>query len=1012
MLAATTGIAGGPKFVAGVSYFNPGVKGQAVHWAQGQVGYFVDQGPLNSLVNNQQATEMVDAAAATWSAVPTAAVTLMNKGPLAENVSGANIVPGIGVVNGGMSAIAQPSDVAATATATPVGVIFDADGSVIDALEGTGASEPDNCWQNGVFVWIDKMNPDATMAHGAILLNGRCATNASLLTMMSFQLERAFGRILGLDFSQVNDGAQSPGSTEINGALGWPVMLPLSGDCSSFGGECIPDPTTLRLDDIAALNRIYPVTAANQFSFPGKVLTAANTISLQGTISFRNGMGMQGVNVVARPLDANGNPLYQYTTTFVSGGYFGGNHGNPVTGWTDANGNRLDQFGSDDASLQGYFDLSGIPLPPGATEAKYEITFEAVNPLYIDQISVGPYILGSPTPSGTLATMTVQGMTAGNAKTLDLTIADSASELQEGYVRPVARPVAPLIARSALEANPVHSAPSGLEPVGNEPQSNERNAGNSIAAPAIGIEGAPQLLPSSGMWTSRLGQVGQTDWFTLPVRGNRIFTIVTQALNEAGTSTMTKAMPAIGVWDGFDLVGSAAAGSAPAQNGFVSGETRLQVATSGNDIVRLAVADQRGDGRPDYTYRGWVLYADSVAPARLPVSGGTIVIHGMGFRAGDSVLVGGVAVTVTSILPNEITALVPAAMAGVIGSLDVEVDDLPLFNAAAAIPGGFSYDAGSGDGLVLVTAPANQVPMDVPQPFSVFAEGANGAPAGGVTVIYSVTSGVATLGCGLTTCSVTASGDARATMAVTAINSSIAVVTASLTNGASVQAHFYGGPAAVLNALTPTLYLAAGATTSWPVQALALSGGAPAGGQTVTWQSVPGMTTSGSTSSSASTTNSAGVASATLAVGPLSEGQTITSVACLNGGGQCASFNAFGSRPEFASLTAISGTSQSLSATDMLLPVTLRVLDMNGNPMAGGTVSVYQELYAWAPACPQHGRCAQPQLLAAQSTTLTSTLDGSVTVIPLTLAGQPTNLIGLAATGNASSLIFTVEQHP
>ena len=30
---------------------------------------------------------------------------------------------------------------------------------------------------------------------------------------------------------------------------------------------------------------------------------------------------MQGVNVVARPLDANGNQLYQYTVTFVSGGW-------------------------------------------------------------------------------------------------------------------------------------------------------------------------------------------------------------------------------------------------------------------------------------------------------------------------------------------------------------------------------------------------------------------------------------------------------------------------------------------------------------------------------------------------------------------------------------------------------------------------------------------------------------------------------------------------------------------
>ncbi len=177
--------------------------------------------------------------------------------------------------------------------------------------------------------------------------------------MMSYELERAFGRILGLDYSQVNPTAltdELPGGT-----AGWPVMQPLGGVCGVTGGQCIPNPTVLRYDDIAALNRIYPVTAQNLASFPGKQLTAANTVSIQGTITFRTGLGMQGVNVVARPLDANGNPLYQYTVTFVSGGYFNGNHGNPITGFNDANGNPLTQWGSNDPSLQGFFDLSDMP---------------------------------------------------------------------------------------------------------------------------------------------------------------------------------------------------------------------------------------------------------------------------------------------------------------------------------------------------------------------------------------------------------------------------------------------------------------------------------------------------------------------------------------------------------------------------------------------------------------------------------------------------------------------------
>ena len=210
---------------------------------------------------------MVDAAAALWSAVPTAGVTLTDMGALNEDVSGANLVvsgAGFTVTNEQTSqtgVITQPADVTPSATSTPLGVIFDADGSVIDALFGAGVAEQNSCQNNGVYVWIDNINPNATIAHGIIVLNGLCATNASLLDMMSFELERAFGRILGLDYAQVNPGALTNG--KLNGKLGWPVMQPVSGLCGATGGDCIPNPTVLRWDDIAALNRIYPITAAN-----------------------------------------------------------------------------------------------------------------------------------------------------------------------------------------------------------------------------------------------------------------------------------------------------------------------------------------------------------------------------------------------------------------------------------------------------------------------------------------------------------------------------------------------------------------------------------------------------------------------------------------------------------------------------------------------------------------------------------------------------------------------------
>jgi hypothetical protein len=932
-----------------VSFFNPGVVGQPVHWAGGQVNYYVDQGPLNASIDNQQATAMVDAAAARWSAVRTAGVTVARAGSLNEDVNGTNILPG-------NQSIAQPSDAAPSATSYPLGVIYDSDGAVLDAVFGAYTSDPSNCETNGVMAWIDNFNPDATIAHAILALNGRCAVTPDQVSMMQFLLERALGCILGLDYAQVNPGALRNG--EPDGAEGWPVMQPMAGTCGPAGGTCIPDPATLRFDDIAALNRIYPITAANLAAFPGKVLTTAHTVSISGTIAFRTGMGMQGVNVVARPLDGDGNPLYQYTVTFVSGAYFNGNHGNPITGWTDSNGNPLYQWGSNDASLQGYFDLRYIPLPPGMSSANYQVSFETIDPLYIYANAVGPYLDGSPRPSGTLAPILVPNMAAGMAQTLTVNVADSAAgDYQE----------------------------------------------------AISTEATPRMLPPSGLWCGRLGQVGQADWFNFPVRGKRTFTVITEALDETGQPSNAKAMPVLGIWDAFTAPGTSPVGAAPGLNGSSTGETWLQVSSGGDDVVRLGIADMRGDGRPDYAYNGWVLYADTVEPPRLLASGGPIVIRGMGFHVVDTVLVGGRPARVTSISPNEITAIAPAAATGVSGSVDVEVDDSPEYYAIAIISGGISYDSGTGDALTLVTAPSNTVPVDVPLPFTVTALGPTLRHAGRVTVTYTVSSGNAALGCGQNSCPVIATGDGNATMTVTAIDGTASVVIASLTNGSSVEAHFSGGTAPVLTAVTPMLSLAAGATISWTTQALVLANGAPAAGQSVTWQTAAGIIAEGN---AAVTTSTIGIATRTLIVGPLSEGQTPSSTACLNGTSQCVTFQAFGARPEFATLQAVSGTAQSLAASSTPAMITLRLLDMNGNPMAGGTVTLYQALYAWAPPCGLHSRCAQSELLATQTSTAISTLDGTVSFTPAGLPGVATQLAGVATTGNSGTLRIVVEQYP
>ncbi|MDR3724135.1 MAG: hypothetical protein P4K83_06565 [Terracidiphilus sp.] len=942
--------AGGPKFVAGSSYFNPAAMGTPVHWRNGVVNYYVDQGQLSSTVTNAQATAMVDAAAALWSNVATAAVVLTDKGPLNEDVSGANIQVS-------SSSITAPADATASATNYPLAVIYDADGAVIDALYGTYTSEPDNCSQNGVYIRLDNVNPDATIAHATMILNGRCTGSAQLLQMMSFNIARAFGRVLGLDYAQINPTALT--SVVTGGTQGWPIMQPSDGLCSSAGGACIPLPSELHWDDIAALNRIYPVTNANIGNFTGKKLTASNTVSFSGAIQFRSGYGMQGVNIVARPLDAGGNPLYQYTVATVSGALFRGMHGNAISGALDASGIPYTHWGSTDSSLQGNFDLSAIPLPPGVTSAAYQISFETLDSLDINDASVGPYTAGQSAPSGTLANLTTPVLSAGDSKSYTIAVEDSA---KGGY--------------------------------------ND----------AISAEAQPRALAASGYWVGRLSQVSQSDWFLFAARGGRTFSIVAQALDESGRPSDVKAMPMIGAWDANDAVGSAPVTYSSARNGLAPGESWLRVSTTSDSLVRIAVADKRGDGRPDYSYAGWVLYADTIEPDRLPATGGAFAIHGMGFRETDTVLVGGQAALITSISPNLITAIAPAAASNAAGSVDVEVDDDPIYNAAAIVTDGISYDAGTGDALTLVTAPENTVPTATPLPFAVIALDAHLKPASNVQITYSVLSGTATLGCGSASCTVTATGDGQATMNVTATDATWSSVTATLANGSAIKAEFVGGTAAKITALSSSLSVAAGATVSWPVQALVLANGAPAANQTVTWQtSTSGIAPQDST---ASATAANGIATKTLTVGPLAEGQQAALKACVNGTSNCTTITAFGARPEYALLQAVSGTTQTIGPTDTPTALVFRLLDTDGNPMAGGTVTLSQALYARTNACSAHTICTAGALLSMQSSAATSALDGTVSFSPASLPGVATTLHALAASGSTATVAATVERRP
>jgi hypothetical protein len=961
-LVVTGGVpsfAGGPRWVAGSSYFNPSVLGQPLVWRNGVVKYHTDRGDLSPTVTQAQANAMVATAAAMWSGVPTAALEIDAAGSLAEDVNGSNFYSS-------PAGLVMPQDVQSVAIGTPLGIIYDADGSVLNALEGSGASDPAGCNVNAVTTVVDNFSNDATIAHALLIVNGLCTADAAHVALVQYELLRGFGRALGLDWSQAND-QMFPGNTTPDGLLGWPLMHPVEKLCNSNGNPCMTGTIAPRADDVAALNRMYPVNSANAANFPGKLVTATATISIQGTISFHTGQGMQGVNVVARPLiPGTDAPDMRYPAAAVSGQLFIGDAGNLINGTANGAGQPLDEFGTIAATDEGRYDLSGIPLPPGAMRADYQLTFEAINPLYTGNESVGPYVLGQVNPSGTMPTVILRGLTAGSVTVENEIIGDSAGDVNSG---------------------------------------------------GDGTEATPVAVPVNGEWLARISGYGHLSWLRWHMRGGRQVTVEAQPLDEAGVETAAKARVVIGAWNGDDSLGIAPEIGTPQPfNAVPTGLTTLSFEAANDGDVRIALADQRGDGRPDYLYRGRLLYADTVTPLRVGLDGGPIVIDGMGFRPGNTVTVGGTSAAVTSITSTEITAIAPASAGAATGNVDVTITD-PETQGWTTIEGGsgtgLSYGGQTSDGIRIVSAPVNAVRMGVPQAFTVQTITASGiAPAANIIVTFTVTKGKASLGCGANVCTATTGGDGMAAITVIPTTTALAAVTASIANGAAVTTEFVGAAAPSIAALNGTLYLAQGATFEWAPQALALSKALPYPGQTVTWSGDAGAAVASATS----ITNANGIAWTQVTAGPLPAGSDATVYACLSGsapGGKgCASFTIVSDDASTASLVAVSGTSQTLAVGDPIAPVILHVVDASGNPIAGATVNFYETLRQWEPPCPISGVCPTAPVLATQTVQATSDSNGMVTLTALTDGTAPTQLDAEAVTGRSATTAISIERHP
>ncbi len=1047
--------AAGPRWVTGPPFFS--TSGQPVVWYTNSPQYFTDPGDLSATVTHAAADALVAAAAGVWNA-PTSRLRLRlaRGGLLAEHVNGMNAYAG-------SAGVVFPTDVqSANYQTRQIAVIYDRDGSVTDLLLGVGGSDPSGCRQSAVTESVDSIVSSGKIQHAVLVLNGRCTGSAPEMQLqMQYQLMRAFGRILGLGWSQTNDNVftGSPGAS-YQQALHWPVMHPIDVICGVYTYQCMPQPFTLRADDLSALALLYPVGQGQAGA--GQTDTLLNSSRFGGVIRFPNGQSMQGVNVVGSRLSwfrPDSDTEKWQTVSSVSGFRFRRSNPNPIAVTDTSLSGSMGGYSSND---EGWYEFTRMPMLPGDWQ-KILIETEPVNPLYVGPYSVGPYTSSTVLPSGS-SPEDFAGLFSSYA---DFGWFD--------YVL---------------------------------------GGGVSTCTPLPGSETTPQVVAAEGWWTGQLCGYGQTVWMGMPIRAARTLTVEVTAQDEQGFATIAKAMPVVGVWRATDVSGSKPAIAATkAFNRVSAGLTSLTVQGIGAGTLRIGIADERGDGRPDFNFGARVLYADTVAPANVGAGGGVVTITGRGFRPGNIVTVNNVAAVVQSWTSTTIVATVPASKKLASGTPPAMVADITVRDASTkgttVMTGALAYAAAVPEVMRLVSAPVGSVMTGLltPNSFAVRVFEADGVtPVAGEPVVLSSPDGVRFAACGTATCTVNTDATGTASSGVTALAAGLIVLNA-IGDSSRISASFNAvdppDQIALVSAPTGTLFVgdtaartfavrvtkgdgvtpvtgaavvfAAGGTgvrfgacggstctvttdaagsassTIIPLAAgtVVLSATATAGrvtasftslvrvrtvtaarvveyvaeGARVMWSpqviladnsaSISGLAVAWTGSDAliigfaVTTSDANGLAATTTTIGPVAAGMQAPGTACA-WIAVCAGFVAQGVAAANLRVEIVGGAAQAVAADSTFGPVTVQVTDGAGHGVAGAVVRVYQVVEAGV-VCAGQGRCPAQAVLDRDQSEFVSDVDGRVSFTPLQRSGQAemTSFVVTAGTQGFGSFTLT-----
>lgn len=970
-LGCRTAHASNPRWVTGPPYFNQQQPGIPVIWYTRTPQYFTDPGDLSPYVDHATADALVAAAANVWN-VPTADFTPAQGGTLAEHVSGANAYPG---ANG----IVFPADVdSSNFNSVQIAVLYDTDGSITDMLLGSGASAPMECLQNGVTESVDSITPGGFIQHAVIVLNGRCSGPAPEQQLqLRYQLQRAFGRVFGVGWSQTNDNVftRNPTPTYAQ-AQHWPIMHPIDIVCGPYTYQCLPDPFTLRDDDVAAITQLYILgynprlgwIGFNQW-LPGKIPSYTQAARAYGAVTFPNGQGMQGVNIIVQrePMFTPIPELWQEISS-ISGYEYRQSTSNPITA---IRAGMAESMGTTDPGYEGHFDLGWLPLmSPSDAWVVLKLTWEPINPLYTGSHAVGPYVSNAVAPSGAPSPVVFYGLWPSPSS---------------GY------------------AYDLSFSPAG--------------ATSTCAATGDGVESSPAAADPGGWWTGTLCGYNHSSWTRFSAGPGHTATVEVTALDEKGLATSNKALPLIGVWNASDPTGTAPTVTATpaAFNTVASSTTALTFTGTQAGGFRIAVADARGDGRPDYNYRARILYADSVQPAIVSQGGSQITITGMGFRPGSRVLVNGVPAIVSNASANSITAVAPPVSAFRTSPgtpVDIQVQD-PQTGGTSTLTGALTYGTVAGDVLTLVSSPLGAVQVNVSAgAFAVRVLQNDGITAvAGMPVAFTAAgASVSLMGCTGTPC--IAFTDASGVASVTVTPVGYGSITLTAVAAGSSQSATFRAVSRTIAAAQPTLYVAAGATFVWNTRASLLENNAAADGISVAWTGSHGLAFSSATGQS----NTAGGIQDSASVGPLTAADQAAGQACgwtgPVGAGPCATFAAIAVDPSILKLALLTGGGQRVATTGTFAPVVVQVTDPAGHPVAGASVTLHQSLDQLQMPCPDHGACPIPQGLGGSTGTLVSDANGLVTAIPAQIGGQAEVTHLALACGTAGFLSLSLTQGP